>query len=172
MDRLCQEKILGNHWMQVLNIFWHDFELLHWMMVDVGMSWGFILLVFISHMHQYFYYPCCLVCFCTKTDFPHLIIASIHVAHLQNVLQRFRMSTIVAVLKLKRLIYFHHTLPEIHSVSAVSCDVQVTIACDAVLNAPSAYKKQEPESWDEEIQVSRHARSLRQLDNGVRIPPR
>lgn len=51
-------------------------------------------------------------------------------------------------------------------------DVQVTIACDAVLNAPSAYKKQEPESWEEEIQVSRHARSLRQLDNGVRIPPR
>ncbi|KAM7409474.1 hypothetical protein PAMA_001113 [Pampus argenteus] len=47
----------------------------------------------------------------------------------------------------------------------------VTIACDAVLNAPSAYKKQEPESWEEEIQVSRHARSLRQLDNGVRIPP-
>uniref|UniRef100_A0A8D0CP09 Ubiquitin carboxyl-terminal hydrolase 13 n=1 Tax=Sander lucioperca TaxID=283035 RepID=A0A8D0CP09_SANLU len=34
-----------------------------------------------------------------------------------------------------------------------------------------AYKKQELESWDEEIQVSRHARSLRQLDNGVRIPP-
>lgn len=51
-------------------------------------------------------------------------------------------------------------------------NVQVTIACDAVLNAPSAYKKQEPESWEEEIQVSRHARSLRQLNNGVRIPPR
>lgn len=56
--------------------------------------------------------------------------------------------------------------------TADSGDVQVTIACDAVLNAPSAYKKQEPESWEEEIQVSRHARSLRQLDNGVRIPPR
>lgn len=48
----------------------------------------------------------------------------------------------------------------------------MTIACDAVLNAASAYKKQDPESWEEEIQVSRHARSLRQLDNGVRIPPR
>lgn len=57
-------------------------------------------------------------------------------------------------------------------VNPVSCVAQVTIACDAVLNASSAYKKQEPESWDEEIQVSRHARSLRQLDNGVRIPPR
>lgn len=63
-------------------------------------------------------------------------------------------------------------LSEAYSVSAVSSDVQVTIACDAVLNAPSAYKKQEPESWEEDIQVSRHARSLRQLDNGVRIPPR
>lgn len=57
---------------------------------------------------------------------------------------------------------------EVHSV----LPSQVTIACDAVLNAPSAYKKQEPEGWEEEIQVSRHARSLRQLDNGVKIPPR
>ena len=65
-----------------------------------------------------------------------------------------------------------HPLPEFNSVPAVTSDVQVTIACDAVLNAPSAYKKQEPESWEEEIQVSKHARSLRQLDNGVRIPPR
>uniref|UniRef100_A0A672RMI0 Ubiquitin carboxyl-terminal hydrolase 13 n=1 Tax=Sinocyclocheilus grahami TaxID=75366 RepID=A0A672RMI0_SINGR len=47
----------------------------------------------------------------------------------------------------------------------------VTIACDAVLNASSPYKKQEADSWEEEIQVSRHARSLRQQDNGVRIPP-
>lgn len=71
--------------------------------------------------------------------------------------------------------YLPHDLRQTHlknSASAVSSDVQVTIACDAVLNAPSAYKKQEPESWEEEIQVSRHARSLRQLDNGVRIPPR
>lgn len=49
---------------------------------------------------------------------------------------------------------------------------QVTIACDAVLNAPSPYKKQELDSWEEEIQVSKHARSLRQQENGVRIPPR
>lgn len=62
--------------------------------------------------------------------------------------------------------------PEFNSVPAIMSDIQVTIACDAVLNAPSAYKKQELESWEEEIQVSKHARSLRQLDNGVRIPPR
>lgn len=65
-----------------------------------------------------------------------------------------------------------HSHPDVNSVCAVLSNFQVTIACDAVLNAPSAYKKQEPESWEEEIQVSRHARSLRQLDNGVRIPPR
>ncbi|CAG08062.1 unnamed protein product, partial [Tetraodon nigroviridis] len=62
--------------------------------------------------------------------------------------------------------HFEIPLPNIEELPAL-----VTIACDAVLNAASAYKKQEPESWDEEIQVSRHARSLRQLDNGVRIPP-
>uniref|UniRef100_A0A7N8XBH0 Ubiquitin carboxyl-terminal hydrolase n=1 Tax=Mastacembelus armatus TaxID=205130 RepID=A0A7N8XBH0_9TELE len=62
--------------------------------------------------------------------------------------------------------HFEIPLPNIEELPAL-----VTIACDAVLNAPSAYKKQEPESWEEEIQVSRHARSLRQLDNGVRIPP-
>ncbi|TWW57978.1 Ubiquitin carboxyl-terminal hydrolase 13 [Takifugu flavidus] len=62
--------------------------------------------------------------------------------------------------------HFEIPLPNIEELPAL-----VTIACDAVLNASSAYKKQEPESWDEEIQVSRHARSLRQLDNGVRIPP-
>uniref|UniRef100_A0A7N6BGW2 Ubiquitin carboxyl-terminal hydrolase 13 n=1 Tax=Anabas testudineus TaxID=64144 RepID=A0A7N6BGW2_ANATE len=60
--------------------------------------------------------------------------------------------------------HFEIALPNIE-------ELPVTIACDAVLNAPSAYKKQEPESWEEEIQVSKHARSLRQLDNGVRIPP-
>uniref|UniRef100_A0AAQ5XS70 Ubiquitin carboxyl-terminal hydrolase n=1 Tax=Amphiprion ocellaris TaxID=80972 RepID=A0AAQ5XS70_AMPOC len=64
--------------------------------------------------------------------------------------------------------HFEIPLPNIEELPAL---VSVTIACDAVLNAPSAYKKQEPESWEEEIQVSRHARSLRQLDNGVRIPP-
>uniref|UniRef100_A0A671YZV3 Ubiquitin carboxyl-terminal hydrolase n=1 Tax=Sparus aurata TaxID=8175 RepID=A0A671YZV3_SPAAU len=62
--------------------------------------------------------------------------------------------------------HFEIPLPNIEELPAL-----VTIACDAVLNAPSAYKKQELESWEEEIQVSKHARSLRQLDNGVRIPP-
>uniref|UniRef100_A0A8C5I5A0 Ubiquitin carboxyl-terminal hydrolase 13 n=1 Tax=Gouania willdenowi TaxID=441366 RepID=A0A8C5I5A0_GOUWI len=62
--------------------------------------------------------------------------------------------------------HFEIPLPNIEELPAL-----VTIACDAVLNASSAYKKQEPESWEEEIQVSKHARSLRQLDNDVRIPP-
>ncbi|TNN69091.1 Ubiquitin carboxyl-terminal hydrolase 13 [Liparis tanakae] len=62
--------------------------------------------------------------------------------------------------------HFEIPLPNIEELPAL-----VTIACDAALNAPSAYKKQEPESWEEELQVSRHARSLIQLDNGVRIPP-
>uniref|UniRef100_A0A669BNQ4 Ubiquitin carboxyl-terminal hydrolase n=1 Tax=Oreochromis niloticus TaxID=8128 RepID=A0A669BNQ4_ORENI len=66
--------------------------------------------------------------------------------------------------------HFEIPLPNIEELPALVSE-SVTIACDAVLNAPSAYKKQEPESWEEEIQVSRHARSLRQLDNGVRIPP-
>ncbi|CAL8309610.1 unnamed protein product [Lota lota] len=62
--------------------------------------------------------------------------------------------------------HFEIALPNIEELPAL-----VTIACDAVLNSPSAYKKQEPESWEEDIQVSRHARSLRQQDNGVRIRP-
>ncbi|CAB1314306.1 unnamed protein product [Coregonus sp. 'balchen'] len=62
--------------------------------------------------------------------------------------------------------HFEIPLPNIEELPAL-----VTIACDAVLNAASAYKKQESDSWDEEIQVSKHARSLRQQDNGVRIPP-
>uniref|UniRef100_A0AAZ3PYA8 Ubiquitin carboxyl-terminal hydrolase n=1 Tax=Oncorhynchus tshawytscha TaxID=74940 RepID=A0AAZ3PYA8_ONCTS len=62
--------------------------------------------------------------------------------------------------------HFEIPLPNIEELPAL-----VTIACDAVLNAASAYKKQEPDSWDKEIQVSKHARSLRQQDNGVRIPP-
>uniref|UniRef100_A0A8C4P1H0 Ubiquitin carboxyl-terminal hydrolase n=1 Tax=Dicentrarchus labrax TaxID=13489 RepID=A0A8C4P1H0_DICLA len=66
--------------------------------------------------------------------------------------------------------HFEIPLPNIEELPALVSE-SVTIACDAVLNAPSAYKKQELESWEEEIQVSRHARSLRQLDNGVRIPP-
>ncbi|CDQ92878.1 unnamed protein product [Oncorhynchus mykiss] len=63
--------------------------------------------------------------------------------------------------------HFEIPLPNIEELPAL-----VTIACDAALNAASAYKKQESDSWDEEIQVSKHARSLRQQDNGVRIPPR
>uniref|UniRef100_A0A8C7LRN1 Ubiquitin carboxyl-terminal hydrolase 13 n=1 Tax=Oncorhynchus mykiss TaxID=8022 RepID=A0A8C7LRN1_ONCMY len=62
--------------------------------------------------------------------------------------------------------HFEIPLPNIEELPAL-----VTIACDAALNAASAYKKQESDSWDEEIQVSKHARSLRQQDNGVRIPP-
>uniref|UniRef100_A0A672RM19 Ubiquitin carboxyl-terminal hydrolase n=1 Tax=Sinocyclocheilus grahami TaxID=75366 RepID=A0A672RM19_SINGR len=62
--------------------------------------------------------------------------------------------------------HFEIPLPNIEELPAL-----VTIACDAVLNASSPYKKQEADSWEEEIQVSRHARSLRQQDNGVRIPP-
>uniref|UniRef100_A0A673YYM9 Ubiquitin carboxyl-terminal hydrolase n=1 Tax=Salmo trutta TaxID=8032 RepID=A0A673YYM9_SALTR len=66
--------------------------------------------------------------------------------------------------------HFEIPLPNIEELPALVSEC-VTIACDAVLNAASAYKKQESDSWDEEIQVSKHARSLRQTDNGVRIPP-
>uniref|UniRef100_A0A8C4TCD9 Ubiquitin carboxyl-terminal hydrolase 13 n=1 Tax=Erpetoichthys calabaricus TaxID=27687 RepID=A0A8C4TCD9_ERPCA len=52
-----------------------------------------------------------------------------------------------------------------------TCYQHVTIACDEVLNAKSPYRRQDPDSWEEEIQVSKHAISLKQLDNGVRIPP-
>ncbi|XP_076135192.1 ubiquitin carboxyl-terminal hydrolase 13 isoform X1 [Alosa pseudoharengus] len=62
--------------------------------------------------------------------------------------------------------HYEIPLPNIEELPAL-----VTIACDAVLNAASAYKKQELDSWEEEIQVSKHARSLRQQDNDVRIPP-
>uniref|UniRef100_A0A8C1N9M2 Ubiquitin carboxyl-terminal hydrolase n=1 Tax=Cyprinus carpio TaxID=7962 RepID=A0A8C1N9M2_CYPCA len=62
--------------------------------------------------------------------------------------------------------HFEIPLPNIEELPAL-----VTIACDAVLNASSPYKKQEADSWEEEIQVSKHARSLRQQENGVRIPP-
>ncbi|KAK3574764.1 hypothetical protein QTP86_017512 [Hemibagrus guttatus] len=62
--------------------------------------------------------------------------------------------------------HYEIPLPNIEELPAL-----VTIACDAVLNAASAYKKQEQDSWEEELQVSKHARSLRQQENGVRIPP-
>uniref|UniRef100_A0A8C9T8K8 Ubiquitin carboxyl-terminal hydrolase n=1 Tax=Scleropages formosus TaxID=113540 RepID=A0A8C9T8K8_SCLFO len=52
-----------------------------------------------------------------------------------------------------------------------TCFCRVTIACDAMLNAPSPYRKPEPLPWDDEIQVSKHSRGLLQQDSGVRIPP-
>uniref|UniRef100_A0A3P8ZIA8 Ubiquitin carboxyl-terminal hydrolase n=1 Tax=Esox lucius TaxID=8010 RepID=A0A3P8ZIA8_ESOLU len=66
--------------------------------------------------------------------------------------------------------HYEIPLPNIEELPAL-VSVHVTIACDAVLNAVSAYKKQEHDSWEEEIQTSKHSRGLRQLDNGVRIPP-
>ncbi|TVK90633.1 Ubiquitin carboxyl-terminal hydrolase 13 [Bagarius yarrelli] len=62
--------------------------------------------------------------------------------------------------------HYEIPLPNIEELPAL-----VTIACDAILNASSAYKKQEQDSWEEELQVSKHARGLRQQENGVRIPP-
>ncbi|XP_051779905.1 ubiquitin carboxyl-terminal hydrolase 13 isoform X2 [Erpetoichthys calabaricus] len=62
--------------------------------------------------------------------------------------------------------HFEIPLPNIEELPAL-----VTIACDEVLNAKSPYRRQDPDSWEEEIQVSKHAISLKQLDNGVRIPP-
>ncbi|KAJ8793860.1 hypothetical protein J1605_019124 [Eschrichtius robustus] len=47
----------------------------------------------------------------------------------------------------------------------------VTIACDAVLSSKSPYRKQDPDTWENELPVSRYANNLTQLDNGVRIPP-
>uniref|UniRef100_A0A9J7ZBR0 Ubiquitin carboxyl-terminal hydrolase n=1 Tax=Cyprinus carpio carpio TaxID=630221 RepID=A0A9J7ZBR0_CYPCA len=66
--------------------------------------------------------------------------------------------------------HFEIPLPNIEELPALVSE-SVTIACDAILNAPSPYKKQESDSWEEEIQVSKHARSLTQQENGVRIPP-
>ncbi|NXP83180.1 UBP13 hydrolase, partial [Ramphastos sulfuratus] len=58
------------------------------------------------------------------------------------------------------------SLPNIEELPAL-----VTIACDAFLSAKSPYRKQDPDSWEEELQASKHAKTLVQLDNGVRIPP-
>uniref|UniRef100_A0A8B9JX23 Ubiquitin carboxyl-terminal hydrolase 13 n=1 Tax=Astyanax mexicanus TaxID=7994 RepID=A0A8B9JX23_ASTMX len=66
--------------------------------------------------------------------------------------------------------HYEIPLPNIEELPALVSE-SVTIACDAVLNAASAYKNPEPDSWEEELQVSKHARSLRQQENGVRIPP-
>ncbi|XP_018586310.2 ubiquitin carboxyl-terminal hydrolase 13-like [Scleropages formosus] len=62
--------------------------------------------------------------------------------------------------------HFEIPLPNIEELPAL-----VTIACDAMLNAPSPYRKPEPLPWDDEIQVSKHSRGLLQQDSGVRIPP-
>ncbi|PIO33563.1 hypothetical protein AB205_0099810, partial [Aquarana catesbeiana] len=57
-------------------------------------------------------------------------------------------------------------LPNIEELPAL-----VTIACDAVLNSKSPYRKLEQESWEDELQVSKFANNLVQIDNGVKIPP-
>ncbi|XP_019388312.1 PREDICTED: ubiquitin carboxyl-terminal hydrolase 13 [Crocodylus porosus] len=62
--------------------------------------------------------------------------------------------------------HYEISLPNIEELPAL-----VTIACDALLSSKSPYRKQDPDSWEEELQVSKHAKSLVQLDNGVRIPP-
>ncbi|XP_062458886.1 ubiquitin carboxyl-terminal hydrolase 13 isoform X1 [Pezoporus occidentalis] len=62
--------------------------------------------------------------------------------------------------------HYEIPLPNIEELPAL-----VTIACDALLSAKSPYRKQDPDSWEEELQASKHAKTLVQLDNGVRIPP-
>ncbi|XP_053316176.1 ubiquitin carboxyl-terminal hydrolase 13 isoform X1 [Spea bombifrons] len=62
--------------------------------------------------------------------------------------------------------HFEIPLPNIEELPAL-----VTIACDAVLNSKSPYRQLDQESWEEELQVSKFANNLVQIDNGVRIPP-
>ncbi|XP_040205363.1 ubiquitin carboxyl-terminal hydrolase 13 isoform X2 [Rana temporaria] len=62
--------------------------------------------------------------------------------------------------------HFEIALPNIEELPAL-----VTIACDAVLNSKSPYRKLEQESWEDELQVSKFANNLVQIDNGVKIPP-
>nr|DBA26197.1 TPA: hypothetical protein GDO54_010490 [Pyxicephalus adspersus] len=62
--------------------------------------------------------------------------------------------------------HFEIALPNIEELPAL-----VTIACDAVLNSKSPYRRLEQESWEEELQVSKFANKLVQIDSGVRIPP-
>ncbi|XP_032639555.1 ubiquitin carboxyl-terminal hydrolase 13 [Chelonoidis abingdonii] len=62
--------------------------------------------------------------------------------------------------------HYEIPLPNIEELPAL-----VTIACDAVLSSKSPYRKQDPDSWEEELQVSKHAKTLVQIDSGVRIPP-
>ncbi|XP_067897573.1 ubiquitin carboxyl-terminal hydrolase 13 isoform X1 [Heterodontus francisci] len=62
--------------------------------------------------------------------------------------------------------HYEIPLPNIEELPAL-----VTIACDAVLAARSPYRKQDSDSWEEELKDSKHENNLQQLDNGVRIPP-
>ncbi|KFQ34533.1 Ubiquitin carboxyl-terminal hydrolase 13, partial [Mesitornis unicolor] len=62
--------------------------------------------------------------------------------------------------------HYEISLPNIEELPAL-----VTIACDALLSAKSPYRRQDSDSWEEELQASKHAKTLVQLDNGVRIPP-
>uniref|UniRef100_A0AAQ4NR18 Ubiquitin carboxyl-terminal hydrolase n=1 Tax=Gasterosteus aculeatus aculeatus TaxID=481459 RepID=A0AAQ4NR18_GASAC len=59
--------------------------------------------------------------------------------------------------------HFEIPLPNIEELPA--------LVSESVLHELLCVSMHELESWEEEIQVSRHARSLRQLDNGVRIRP-
>ncbi|RMC01987.1 hypothetical protein DUI87_21149 [Hirundo rustica rustica] len=51
--------------------------------------------------------------------------------------------------------HYEISLPNIEELPAL-----VTIACDALLSAKSPYRKQEPDSWEEELQASKHAKTL------------
>ncbi|XP_078064070.1 ubiquitin carboxyl-terminal hydrolase 13 [Mustelus asterias] len=62
--------------------------------------------------------------------------------------------------------HYEIPLPNIEELPAL-----VTIACDAVLAARSPYRRQDSDSWEEELKDSKHENNLQQLDNGVRIPP-
>ncbi|KAH0517090.1 Ubiquitin carboxyl-terminal hydrolase 13 [Microtus ochrogaster] len=62
--------------------------------------------------------------------------------------------------------HYEIALPNIEELPAL-----VTIACDAVLSSKSPYRKQDPDTWENELPVSKYANNLAQLDNGVRVPP-
>ncbi|XP_041071957.1 ubiquitin carboxyl-terminal hydrolase 13 isoform X1 [Carcharodon carcharias] len=62
--------------------------------------------------------------------------------------------------------HYEIPLPNIEELPAL-----VTIACDAALAARSPYRRQDSDSWEEELKGSKHENNLQQLDNGVRIPP-
>lgn len=49
---------------------------------------------------------------------------------------------------------------------------QIASAVEAILTADSASRKQEVQAWDGEVRrISKHAFSLHQLQNDIRIPP-